>query len=406
MIAALLAVIVPVFAQLTLDGAQSQALAHSPDVAIARAKVDEAQALFDQARGSYAPALTANYTEGPQGIATGQVAAQRLTTVGAQIALGDLLAASPEIAQANAVLRGAQFDLDDAERTERIAVIARYFDVLVARAIADARSAVLQDAQAQDRAAQLRYQSGDAPRLDVVRAEVDVANAQADLALATAGAQNAADALGQETALDDSDMLTQMRDEPIPALVPYDVAGAIRIALATRPEIASAQTDVVAEERAVEVARRGRFPALTLAGGYTSGIDSAVKVNAPSASLAMSVPLGGAPHDRVVAEQARLAQARAQLLKVRREITIEVGAAVRTQMAQGAALAASDRALHAANAEYEAAQIGYRSGASSGLEVEAARSTYVGALVAQLEAYYAQAEAQATLQLLMGSGHA
>ena len=406
MIHLLLAVVVASFGRLTLDDAQRAAIAHSPDVAMARAKVDEAQALFDAARAQYAPSLTAAYAEAPQGGDLGQVVAQRLTTFGATIALGDLFAASPAIAQADASLRVAQFDFDDARRNERVAVIGYSTGALDALAAADARTAAVRDAQAQLRAAHLRFSAGDAPRLDEVRAAVALANAQADLARAAADAQNATDALALETAVDTVTLVATSRDEPIPPLVPYDVNAAVRQALASRPEVASAQADVEAETHAVDVAKRAGIPALTLAGGYTTGIDTGIKVSGPSANVTMTVPLGGAAHDRVVAEEARLAQAKAQLEKVRRSITVSVGAAVRTQTAQGVALAAAERALREAKAEYDATQIGYRSGASSSLDVESARTTYVAALVAELSAYYDVVRARATLQMLMGDEHA
>ncbi|MGC2130094.1 MAG: TolC family protein [Candidatus Aquilonibacter sp.] len=406
MIHLLLAVVVASFSRLTLDGAQSAAVAHSPDVAIARAKVEEAQALFDAARAQYAPTLTANYAEAPQGGDLGQVVAQRLTTFGATIALGDLFAASPAVAQANASLRAAQFDFDDARRSERIAVIGYYYDALDALATADARTAAVRDAQAQLRAAHLRFRAGDAPRLDEVRASVALANAQADLARAAADAQNATDTLAQETAVDSAALVTTARDESVTPLIPTDVHAAVRLALSLRPEIASAQADVDAETHAVEVAKRAGIPAVTLAGGYTTGVDTGIKVSGPSANLTMTVPLGGAAHDRVAAEEARLAQAQAQLEKVRRSITVSVGAAVRTETAQGVALAAAERALREAKAQYDATQIGYRSGASSSLDVESARTTYVAALVAELSAYYDVVRAQATLQMLMGDEHA
>jgi outer membrane protein TolC len=405
MMFALLAIIVPIFSQLSLGDAQSAALAHSPDVALARAKVAEQQALFNAARSVYAPALTANYTEAPQGVDVDQTAAQRLTTVGASIALGDLFAASPAIAQANASLRAAQFDLVDAQRTERITVIGFYYDALDALATVGARQVALAGANAELKAAQLRFNSGDAPRLDVVRAQVALANAQADLARARADALNASDALATETALDVSALATGLSEQPAVQLVPHDVNGAVRAALSSRPEIASARAAVDAETHAVEVTRRDGLPQVTLAGGYTSGVDSAIKVSGPSVNVNAMMPLGAAPHDRVVAEEARLTQAQAQLERVRRQVTIEVSAAVRTQIAQGEALAAAERALGEAKAEFDATQIGYRSGASSSLDVESARTTYISALVTELSAYYAQARAAATLQLLMGNEH-
>ena len=396
---------VQTFAQLTLGAAESAALKGSPDVALAAARVQEQQALFAAARATYGPALTGNYVETPQGVGTNQIAAQRLTTVGAQVTLGDLLAYSPAIAQANASLQAAQFDFSNAQRSERINVIGLYYGALSARADLAARRAALQSAQADQHASQVRFGAGDVPRLDVVRAGVAVAQAQADVARAQADADNADAALAQETGIDPASLNTAPTAIAPSSLAP-SAASAVREALASRPEVASAQSSVDAEQHAVAVAKRGGFPATTLSAGYTKGIDSAIAVSGPTLGVQMNLPLGGAAHDRVAAEEARLAQARAQLAKVQRQITVEVGAAVRTYQAQSSALAAARRALQQAGAAFAATRIGYQSGASSSLDVEAARATYIQSLVSETSALYAQAQAQATLQLLLGNDHA
>lgn len=390
------------FANLPLMQAQTRALAVSPDVAIAAGKVAEQQAVFDQARAAFGPSLNANYVEGPQGAQEGTVA-QRLTTVGAAITLGDLIAYSPAVAQANANLRAASFDYANAQRTERINVIRLYYGALSANATLGAREEALRDAQAQARAADLRYRAGDAPHLDVVRAQVAQAQAQAALATAQADRSNAYAALETETGAADSDLSAVGEEAPERAASIPALAQAVSAALARRPEIASAQANVAAEERAVSVARRGGLPVFTVSGGYTSGVDSGFKVAGPSANATLTLPISGAAHARVLAEQARLQQASWQLAKVRRDVTTEVSAAVRTFAAQSAALDAARRALTQARLELQATQLGYRSGASSSLDVETARATYTQALVDEISATYAKAQAQATLQLLMES---
>ena len=405
--AVLLAVTLQSFSQLPLGAAEDAAIAHSPDVAAARAKVDEQQALFDAARAAYSPALTANYAQSPQLGNSGGTVEQQLTTVGAQISLGDLFANSPAVAQAHATLLGAQFDLDNARRNERITVIGEYYSALVAHATLDARNIELDSAKAEEQAAQLRYRSGDAPKLDVVRASVAVAQAEADLARARAEMQNADAVLSTETGIETLQLQPQESSTMRFTLGPApDPEHAITQALASRPEIASAQADVAAEEHAVAVARRGGLPLVTLAGGYTTGVDTGFPVHGASANVTMTYPVGGASHDRVVAEQARLVQAQAMLEKARRSVIIEAGSAARTYAAQTAALAAAAQAREQAQAEFDATETGYRNGASSSLDVESVRATYVQALVNEITALYAQAQAQATLELVVGSTHA
>ncbi len=394
------------YARLSLQSAQVDALAVSPDVAIARGKVAEAQALYDQARATYGPAVLANYAQSPQAGPSGAgTVEQRLTTVGASWTLGDLFAYAPAIAQAGAALQAARLSLNDAERNERIAVISAYYSSLGAQAARNARTQELAAADAELRAANLRFSAGDAPRLDVVRATVAVASAQADLARAQADADTAAATLAAETGVPAMSFETTLLSQTeIPPLM-TNANDAIQIALARRPDVASARENVAAEERAVAVARRGGWPLVTVSGGYTTGVDTGLHVSGASAAVDVSLPVTGAAHDRVLAEEARLAQARAQLEKIERSVRLEVGAAVRDYQAQSAAFAASQRALQGARAEFAATQIGYRSGAVSSLDVEVARTTYVQALVNEISALYAQARARAAVNLVIGQSN-
>ncbi len=389
------------FAHLSLQAAQASALAVSPDVAIARGKVQEAQALYDQAKATYGPALTANYAQVPQAGATNNVVTQRLTTVGAAWTLGDLFAYSPAVAQAHAALTAAQLSLTDAERNEQISVITAYYAALETQAALSARSQELAAAQAELRAANLRFSAGDAPRLDVVRASVAVAAAQGDLARAQADALDASAALTTETGLTADVLQATVPAQLEVAPTSLDAASAAAQALATRPDVAAARQDVEAEEHAVAVARRAGWPLITLSAGYTEGVDTGIPVSGASAAVDVTIPVTGAAHDGVAAAQARLTQSRAQLQKVERSVSLEVASAVRAYQAQTLALIASQRALQGARAEFAATQVGYRSGAVSSLDVEAARTTYVQALVEEISALYAQARARAALNLVL-----
>jgi outer membrane protein TolC len=390
------------YAHLSLQTAQASALAVSPDIAIARGKVQEAQALYDEAKATYGPALTANYAQVPQAGAVNNVVTQRLTTVGAAWTLGDLFAYSPAVAQAHAVLSAAQLSLTDAERNEQIAVITAYYAALEAQAALNARNEELAGANAELRAANLRFSAGDAPRLDVVRATVAVAAAQGDLSRAQAGAEDTAAALAAETGLAGDVLQSKVTAQLEVAPMDVDAATAAREALAARPDVAAARRDVEAEEHAVAVTRRAGWPLITLSAGYTEGVDTGIPVSGASAAVDVTLPITGAAHDRVLAEEARLYQSRAQLQKVERNVTLEVASAVRAYKAQSTALIASQRALQSAKAEFSATQVGYRSGAVSSLDVEAARTTYVQALVNEISSLYAQARARAALYLVLG----
>lgn len=398
-----LGLIVQTFSHLSLIDAENAALARSPDVAAARAKVAEQQANFNAARTTILPALAATYAQAPQlGVDNLSSISQHTTTIGGQITLGDLFAYSPAVAQASAMLGSARADAANAERVERTSVIAQYYGALAASATHRARTVARDTAQRDRDAAEIRFKAGDTPRLDVVRAEVALAQAEADLARAEADDANASAALALETGADPATLSMDDVDAQTPAILTVDARTATETALNARPELASARESVTAEEHAVAVARMGILPVITILGGYSTGTDTGVKISGPAVNVTATLPLGGTAVNRTAAERARLDQAVAQRDKLVRQVTLEVGSAVRTYRAQVRAEVAAERALGEARAEQDATVIGYRSGASSGLDVEAARSTYVQALVSAIAAHYAQAQARATLDLLMG----
>ena len=389
------------FGALPLTDALQAAVRISPEVAQARARVAENQALLSAARGSAAPALTLGYAAAPQGGSANNTIEQSLTTLGAGITLGDYLAYAPAVRQAQYALAAAQYDLLDAQRTERVKVIGLYYGALKSAAAARLRAQELAGAQSDLRAAQLRFKAGDVPRLDVVRAQVALENAQANLDAANVELANAQDALSVETGAPVQDFGKMQQGPSLPPSE-LDPQQAVARAIAQRSDLASAQQALRAEQAAVRVAQRGVLPLVTVNAGYTRGYDSGVLVDGPSATVNVSVPVSHAASDRAAAERARVAQAQYKADALQRSITVEVSAAARTYRESVRAAESARRARAAAQEELRATEIGYRSGASSSLDVADARRTYVQAALAELTAVYAQAQAAATLQEEMG----
>lgn len=389
------------FAGLPLSQAVQNAVRISPDVAQARARVDENKALLEAARGVAAPSLQASYAAAPQGGNANNTIEQSLATIGAGVMLGDYLSYLPAVRQAQFTLAGAQYDLLDAERAEREKTIGLYFDALKAVATVGLRDQDLASSQSDLRAAQLRFKAGDAPRLDVVRAQVALANARASLDAAQVDAANAENALSVETGIS-AQHFAKLQSVPAGAPPPFEPQKAVERALAQRSDFRSAQQAVQAEEAAIGVAQRGIFPAITLNAGYTRGYDSGVLVSGPSAAVSVNLPLSHAAAARVAAERARLAQAQDKASALQRAITVAVSAAARTYQESLRAVDSAHRARVAAQEELRATEIGYRSGGSSSLDVADARRTYVQAALAEVTAVYAQAQAAATLEEEIG----
>ncbi|MDQ6781490.1 MAG: TolC family protein [Candidatus Eremiobacteraeota bacterium] len=394
------------FGGLTLQQAQAQGITQSPEVAIARARLDAATAALARARAAFGPSIIATYTRNPQAGSTPQppVIVQHSLNVGVQETLGNISSFVPAIVQAEAAYRSARFDELTAERSERTKVVNLYFAALQARVTAQVRKEALQLAQSQLAAAQKRVNAGDAPRIDVVRAEVSVARATADTETAQAADANATEAVALETAVPPA-ALQQTSAGEVPAVSPawLNPATAIQLALTQRADVQSANADVRANAAGLQVARIGILPLLTVSAGYAHGVDVGQPIQGPTLNASFELPLNASAASQVRSAAATLAEAQARLRGVRRAVTLEVGSAVRNLNAAILATAASSKARAAAQEELRATTIGYRSGASSSLERAAAASTYNDARLAELTAIYNEATARAVLLLEINS---
>jgi outer membrane protein TolC len=408
------------FPGLALADAEQRALAASPDVRTAQATLAGARASYEQVRGTYGVSATAGYAEAPQGGTSGTIA-QRLSTVGLQVTLGDVASYAPLVAQAAASLRAAATDELTAERMERTKVVGLYYAALKARSVASARTDALASATAFLDAAQKRFAAGDVPHIDVVRAQVAQAKAQADLARAKSEDANAADALAREAGVAPSALASAPAATPTGAATTPLVAAArvtpaapttsiapktilsadqaVTRALANRADVRSADENVRAAQAGVRAAQRAVIPPITLSAGYTRGVDSGVNIGGPTIGAQMAIPLGGALGAKVRTQRALLDAATAKREGVARQIAVEVGSAARTAAATIDAERATATALDAARAELDAASLGYRNGASTSLDLSSARSAYVQAQVDELSALYDRLQAQAVLEL-------
>lgn len=392
------------FAGLALAQAQSNGIELSPDVAVARARVNGSRAALAAAQWVLAPAGFVGFTENPQLAPTGASAiSAHQTTVGVQANLGDVFGYSPQVHQATAALHKAIADEAASERTERIAVARVYYGALKAAAVFAARTDALSLARAGLQAAQTRFNAGDAPRIDVVRAQVAAARAEAGAETGRADDANARGALRAETGIADSALSAATGGSP-PSVSPLalDPDAAVAAALRLRPDVASAQRDVDASVSALTAAKFALLPPVTVATGYATGVDSGQRVAGAAVSAQMTVPLPFGPAARIEQARAALDEAAARLVGVKRTISLETASAARSLVAADRAAAATHRAEAAAHQELDATELGYRKGASSSLEVAAARSTYEQARLDELSAVYDEALAGAIFDVEVG----
>ncbi|GAC1441546.1 MAG: hypothetical protein NVSMB59_01850 [Vulcanimicrobiaceae bacterium] len=392
-----------VFAALSLAEAEARAIAASPDLAAASARLAQSRSALAAARSGITPSLVSTYAQVPQGNPPGPTITSRQLTTGLQLNVGDFVAYAPAVREAAYTLAASEADRGAALATERVKVVGLYFDALKARAVAAARRDALLLANAQFRAARIRARAGDAPQLDVLRADVAVAKATADVETANAADANATEALRIETAAGPG-TLDATKETELPGIETQltDPSLAIARARAMRPEIRSATLAIDAARAAVNAARALGFPTITVSGGYLVGTDSGVPINAPTLNAQVTVPFSSANRNRIAVAAAKVIESQAKAATIERQITLDVAAAARTLGALTRATIATTRARQSAAAERRATELGYRNGASSSLEITTARAAYSQAVIDELTARYDEEKARAALDIEVG----
>ncbi|HEV3194811.1 MAG TPA: TolC family protein [Candidatus Cybelea sp.] len=400
-LAAIALAAIPAFAQLSLAGAQQRAVANSIDVQIALSAVRQAEANLRLARIAAIPHLTGDYSLAPQAgpLDVGTVE-QHYFIIGAGLSINDLIGSSNAIRSAGNELLAAQRSADAANLVARQNAAKLYFSALQAIAIERVRADSVRGAQRDRGAANLRARNGESPQLDVVRADVTLAQARADLARAQADRADAVDALASATAVSPAALVT-LAPAPSPSPALLDEDRAVARALATRPELAALLATITARGAGVAGARQSGIPTATIAGGFQKGVDTGIPVQGPQVAAHLDFPLASGSGARVESAQAQADAAAAQLVDARRRIALEVASAVRDLRADGVATQAADRARDEAARALSAVELGYREGASTSLDIADARRTYQQATVDALVAEYQRALAFAVLQVIV-----
>jgi cobalt-zinc-cadmium efflux system outer membrane protein len=233
-----------------------------------------------------------------------------------------------------------------------------------------------------------RFEAGTAPRLDVMRAQVDLAQAENDLIASERGVANAFAALNRllDRPLGAPILLADSLELP-PELPPLDSLEAQAMAL--RPELASLQRQQEGAHAASQLAREFWLPDLSM--GLTHNYASPGPGNFFT-GLQMPIPFLFWNHTR--GQLAETVHRERELEASARDLRAEIGQDVRAAHAAAATALRQARHLHdvllpAVREAYRVASLSYGLGGLSALEVLDARralsdaeSQYTGALAA------------------------
>ena len=418
---------------LSLDTALSTALAQSPAILKSRQNLNEAFGISLQQRAIYLPRLTA--TGAFTAVDTGRIE-------GVQFAPDQPVTRFQRDQNWNAALQLTQpiFAGGKLKAAQRLAKLTEkgalaQHQVVVADTLLDVRTAYLdvllaaEQIGTQESSVRLleeelgdtrrRFEAGTVPRFNVLRAEVELANAKPRLIKARNTHRNAktmlATLLGyQIPAAAGEDLPFRTADTLAVGSAVVELPAALVRAQAQRSELESLRTAERAREEETKQARGDLFPQLSLGAGYGAqnrqlgtpapGLQDEIHGWNAGANLNWSLWDSGLTRGKIRAAEARRAKARVETVDVARQIERQVRTAYNSWGEAKDILAAQQKVIEQGEEAVRLATARSAAGTGTQLDVLSAQTALTEARSTYSLAVRDHAVAWARLERAMGDG--
>jgi len=239
------------------------------------------------------------------------------------------LAQGARVAAATAEARGAELEADQGAAEARAAARRAYFALLRDQQLVQLHKAQVEVASQGEAAARARFQTGAAPRLDVVQSALARATAEAE----RASREAERDASSADLALllgRDPAWRSKRRTAPPPSLPPLD---AVLARAGEGPAAKARDAEVQAAQRQLDAARLELVPSATVGASVEPFQGTGAEVSppplGPRAVVSLEFPLLGLNRGEIGAAAARLGEANLQRELAARERAAGVLAAHR-----------------------------------------------------------------------------
>jgi len=396
--------------QVTLSLHDAVQLALSNNLTYQSALVDErtAEAQVVQARSAFQPKVSAGYSyfhtqnegafvfpapspSGPPKLQTVVVSAKDLNNVNAtlQYALYTGGAAEAAIGQAAANLAATQSQLAGLRATVIADTTRSYFSLIEAQQSAHVADQAASVAAQDLKTASELFKAGTAAKVDVLRSNVTLADAQVNAIKAHNNASLANARLANELNINLGAIISP--SESLQSQAPAFTLDSLLDSARARPELAAANDAVIIADHAVRGARAAYLPSVDLQVQEASSKPNFVNVPQPQLSETLAVTWqlfsGGLTRGKVLQALAQVDKAKINLKAINNNVDLEVREAYFNYTAAQAQVGASLQATESAGESLRVNQIRYRSGVGTSLELSdallsntQAQNQYISAL--------------------------
>ena len=399
---------------LTLDEAVQTALENHPNIKAAQERVGAQQAVLGQQKAAYYPTITNSnvYRSSTQTGTTGSSATGFdffSSQINFNLTLYNFGKREGAVQAARETLDATGYNYKTTVDSVILGVKQTYFTYLGLAALVKVREETVKSRELLVRQAQGFYEVGTRAKIDVVRAESNLYNAQADLITAQNAVKVAWVTLKNALGLRELPE-RPLAEEAIITTIPYTLDEAREIAFTSRPELKSFESQRKAQDQNIATARRGHLPDLIFDANYgrrnTSNTgDNTFPLNATwQVQLSLNIPIfdGFRTTNRVEENLRNYYVIRDQEEQQRQQVALDVEQSYLRLVELQERIKANEAAAKAAKENLELANGRYQVGVGSIIEVTDAQTLYTDAQTTYIRALYEYKIADAQLVRAIG----
>ena len=305
--------------------------------------------------------------------------------------------------------KGAQLSEQDARDEVVLTVGNAYMLVLADQGLVESFQAQVATAKVSLDQANANHDAGTAPKLDVLRAQVDYQSLQQQLIVAQNGLEKDKLALARTIGLPLEQKFNLSDKEPYAPFDHLDIDAAIKQARANRKDLAAMMEQTKSAEEQRKAATADRYPTITFNGDYGDiGVNLGNSHGTGSASGTLAVPLFREYGLRGEAEvaQSQLDTQRAQLSDLNAQVDADVRDALLDIEAAQKQVEVARSSVDLANEALSEAQQRYANGVSDNLAVSQAAQSVAQANDQYVSSLYRNNVAKLGLARALGAGQA
>lgn len=357
--------------ELSLDDSIAMALQNNPSIKMAVKDQEKAGYGIDQAKAGKMPSLSVG-TAGTRGdSAAGQVGDSFSTSLKLSMPLytGGKLESTIDQAKINA--DSAQQGVIKAQEQLRLDAATAYYTVLQSQNLVQVNKETVASLEEHLKTVQAQNEAGTVAKADVLRSEVELANAKQNLTKAQNNYDVAVSSLNN---IIGAPLAAEHVYKDSLQYAAYDTSldDSIAMALAKRPEIIQSQYNIAASKAGVEIAKSGNRPTVSMSGSQGwSGSDFPGDNKNWSVGVAANWNVfdSGLTNAQVKGAQAALDKAEEQDAQTRSSIELEVRQNYSSMQEAKERIDTSQVAVNKAEEDLSIAKVKYGAGAGTNLDV-------------------------------------